>query len=146
MESTPTFLQPPSCRPHGQVSTGGQLQTWALWPELLTPFYQFSFSVSPAASCEGLSGSGVGGLGAGGSGTGKTGLGLEQDQGTTSVHLTSLEPFSYPFSCSPHNSFESHKPQCDLRVFPSSIFNPSYLGLRPSSPHCLAVRIWLYAV
>lgn len=104
----------------------------------------FSFSFSPAASCEGLSGSGLEALGLEAAGTGKTGLGLEQDRGTTSAHPSSPEPFSHPFCSSARSAMVVKpflKPQCDLGVFPSSS-HPSYLDLGPSSQPCLAVRIW----
>lgn len=104
----------------------------------------FSFSFSPAASCEGLSGSGLEALGLEAAGTGKTGLGLEQDRGTTSAHPSSLEPFSHPFCSSARSAMVVKpflKPQCDLGVFPSSS-HPSYLDLGPGSQPCLAVRIW----
>lgn len=41
------------------------------------------------------------------------------------------EPFSHPFSCSLPGSFNVLKLRCDLGVFSSSVFHPSYLGLKP---------------
>lgn len=117
----PTSLEPLSRAPCLEVSTGHQLQPWAYSQNcpLHSLKVSFSFSFSPAASCEGLSGSGLEALGLEAAGTGKTGLGLEQDRGTTSVHPSPLEPFSHPFCLLP-SGFEALTPQCDLGVFPSS--------------------------
>lgn len=41
------------------------------------------------------------------------------------------EPFSHPFFCSLPGSFNVLKLRCDLGVFSSSVFHPSYLGLKP---------------
>lgn len=80
------------------------------------PSVSLSLSLSPAASCEGLSGSRLEAFGLKAAGTGKTGFRLEQDLGTTSVHPSSLEPFSYPSYCSLRSGLEAPRPQCDLGV------------------------------